>query len=80
MDKLIEIAKECAASDFIGNDYRDLPKFIFTHEQLHAYTEQVCRPLVEFVREQATVDAILRIEGKAKTVLAAHTEIMGDKK
>ena len=87
-DKLIAIAKECGVrvnwkhGDQDG--WRMVPVGVssvtMTPDQLHAYTEKVCKQMVEFVKEQATVDAIMRIEGKAKTVLAAYTEIMGDKK
>ena len=78
MDKLIEIAKECGAYPFDPTGtFTSVDTLVFRPEKLHAYTEQVCRPLVEAL--QASIK-FHNAEGIARQALADHRANMGDKK
>lgn len=96
MDKLIAIAKECGVRvnwKHVDQDgWRMVPVGVssvtMTPDQLHAYTEKVCKQMVEALTganqlfelmygiNQKAPDSVI----KCKEALAAYTEIMGDKK
>lgn len=82
MNKLIAIAKECGASvtkTFFEGPYHAS----MTEDQLHAYTDKVCKQMVEAlkaIRAEAYNNDDWNYFELADSALMNCTEIMGDKK